>query len=111
MGTQVLQSSVQAGAAVAQYAIGAKVEYFSEARGGWLPAVVQGYNAGTGAYVLDVHPAALPSKIRSVGAGSASITAVGQTTVSVQAPSVFDMIDKNHDGVITRSEFNAAVKS
>merc|ERR1712032_520783 len=123
MQTQVLQTGLQVGASTAQYAIGARVEYFSEARGGWLPGVVQGFNAQTGAYVLDVHPAALPSKIRPAGvAGSATVSVQGggasvqaksmtivqaapvvgslmgtvvQTGPAVQSVSAFDMIDRN----------------
>ena len=44
--------------------VGGTVEYLSTTHGGWVKAVVQGYNAGTGCYALDIQPIALPSKCK-----------------------------------------------
>lgn len=48
----------------AAYLPGTRVEYYSESRGGWIPGVVQGFDELAGALVLDVHPRALPNKVR-----------------------------------------------
>jgi len=113
--TQMQQTGVQMGAATVQYPMGSRVEYFSEARGGWLAGVVQGFNAATGAYVLDVHPAALPNKMRAVGGGGASASVqggsvMGSMVLTQQPADLFNMVDRNHDGAITRQEFDAAFK-
>lgn len=50
--------------------IGAPVEYLSTSAGGWCPAIVHGFNEGTGTYMLNTHPAAHPSKVRPVAAAA-----------------------------------------
>jgi len=47
-----------------QYQPGTSVEYYSTSRGGWIPAVVVGFDDNTGAYKLDIQPVALPDKVR-----------------------------------------------
>lgn len=58
------------------HVVGSRVEYYSQSAGGWIPAVVQGYDEKRGTYRLDVQPIALPQKVRSVG------TTASQTPVS-----------------------------
>lgn len=48
----------------AAYLPATRVEYYSESRGGWIPGVVKDFDESAGALVLDVHPRALPSKVR-----------------------------------------------
>lgn len=48
----------------ARLPIGSLAEYYSTSYGGWVHAVVQGFNEATGNYVLDIQPVALPSKVR-----------------------------------------------
>jgi len=47
-----------------EHEVGAFVEYFSDSKGGWIPAVVKVYNGMAGTYDLDCKPNVLPSKIR-----------------------------------------------
>jgi len=44
---------------------GAVVQYRSIALGGWVPAVVQGFDQHSSTYILDLHPAASPSRVRA----------------------------------------------
>lgn len=53
-----------------QHLDGTEVEYYSVTRGGWVPAVVQGFNEHSGTYTLDIQPAALPCTIRVPAAGA-----------------------------------------
>mmetsp|Transcript_33827 Transcript_33827/g.79053 ORF Transcript_33827/g.79053 Transcript_33827/m.79053 type:complete len:499 (+) Transcript_33827:147-1643(+) len=50
------------------FPVGFPVEYYSASQGGWIPAIVQGFNPQTGTYTLDVHGAADPAKVRPRGA-------------------------------------------
>merc|ERR1712048_1397384 len=145
----VVETSIAAPSVATVFQAGMQVEYFSEARGGWIRAVVQGYNAQLGEYVLDVHPKAKANKVRAIGAGgpigsmaipATSTVAVSQTasamvvpgnisvatqplrtsyapatsvvqpmtTMQVQGTDMFSAIDRNHDGVISQSEFKQA---
>eukprot|EP00927_Polykrikos_kofoidii_P000888 TRINITY_DN10333_c0_g1_i1.p1 TRINITY_DN10333_c0_g1~~TRINITY_DN10333_c0_g1_i1.p1 ORF type:complete len:1103 (-),score=194.28 TRINITY_DN10333_c0_g1_i1:147-3344(-) len=75
-----------------QYPDGAAVEYFSTTHGGWVPAVMLGYNDKTGAYKLDIQPIALPSKVRaapSSGAGATPPVAVASPAVAAQQAAPF----------------------
>eukprot|EP00927_Polykrikos_kofoidii_P057165 TRINITY_DN5127_c0_g1_i2.p1 TRINITY_DN5127_c0_g1~~TRINITY_DN5127_c0_g1_i2.p1 ORF type:complete len:447 (+),score=64.89 TRINITY_DN5127_c0_g1_i2:91-1431(+) len=83
-------SQVTAVPQVVRFPDGADVEYFSQSMGGWVVAVVQNYDEYTGTYCLDIHPQALPQKVRApsrVGAGSASSSGKGVAVVSARVSS------------------------
>eukprot|EP00929_Paragymnodinium_shiwhaense_P091008 TRINITY_DN51068_c0_g1_i1.p1 TRINITY_DN51068_c0_g1~~TRINITY_DN51068_c0_g1_i1.p1 ORF type:complete len:798 (-),score=137.76 TRINITY_DN51068_c0_g1_i1:642-2945(-) len=65
-------------------AIGAPAEYFSTTHGGWVPAVVKGFNEESNSYILDVQPMALLSKVRPAVASSKPAAAQA-ATVAAQA--------------------------
>lgn len=45
--------------------VGARIEYFSQSQGGWIPGVVRGYDAINRVYRLDIHAAAPAQKVRA----------------------------------------------
>jgi len=90
------------------FAMGTEVEFFQEGIG-WTKCIVQSWNSQGGFYVLDIHPNAHPSRVRLCqqahwGTGAMMATQVLQPT-QVPGGSLFDKLDVNHDGQISREEF------
>jgi hypothetical protein len=48
------------------------VEYYSQTAGGWIPAVIQRFDAQRGTYCLDVQPMAFPHKVRAATKAASS---------------------------------------
>merc|ERR1719203_1443612 len=70
--------------AMGRFSEGAAVQYQSTTFGGWVPAVVRGFDTHTSTYILDVQPVAIPSKVRAAPpASGATAGASGKDTVSI----------------------------
>jgi hypothetical protein len=91
----------------AQFPVGCAVEYFSASAGNqWIPAVVKGFEHGR--YVLDIQPAADPSKVRAASKADTSIhPKSGAAPISKLMPSgkaAGTMHSSRRDGIVSLGE-------
>lgn len=85
----------------ARFAVGDRAEYWSDTYQQWMPGIVQRVRDGGAAYDLDVKKGAQASKLR-LARGPAPVQ---------DSDGLFSIVDRNHDGVISRSEFHGALQS
>merc|ERR550532_2061232 len=83
---------------LARFAVGDRAEYWSETYKQWMPGTVQRVRDGGAAYDLDVKKGAHASKLR-----------LAEPLVKEDRTSLFSLVDRNHDGVISRAEFQGAL--
>jgi len=84
-----------------RFAVGDCVEYRSDTHKQWLHGTIQRVREGGAVYDLDVKKGAQANKLRPAR------TSLG----SAVAPDLFDRVDRNHDGVISRDEFRGAMQN
>lgn len=82
---------------LARFAVGDRAEYWSETYRQWMPGTIQRVRDDGAAYDLDVKKGAQASKLR-----------LAQSSVQDRT-SLFSIVDRNHDGIISRAEFQGAL--
>jgi len=83
-----------------RFAVGDRAEYWSDTYQQWMPGTVQRVRDGGAVYDLDVKKGAQASKLR-----------LARHVAPQEAESIFSIVDRNHDGVISRSEFQGALQT